>query len=230
MIDDPPLLTIRRRIDRPERAVLEAFAGTPTGFIVDAMAGRGALDSRIKPLPGTPNRFVGAALTCLNGPADNLALAAAVSLCAPGDVLVAATDGFSGCSVVGDLLLGIAKNRGAVGFVTDGVVRDATDIQALRFPAFAAGVSPNSPARNGPGTVGLPVVCGGVPVTAGDIVVGDPDGVVIVPRVEIGAVLAQLAIVRANEARMLKAVQGGLKEPGFMTAILASDRVRYIDE
>ena len=230
MIDDPPLLTIRRRIDRPERAALEAFAGTPTGFIVDAMAGRGALDSRIKPLPGTPNRFVGAALTCLNGPADNLALAAAVSLCAPGDVLVAATDGFSGCSVVGDLLLGIAKNRGAVGFVTDGVVRDVTDIQALGFPAFAAGVSPNSPARNGPGTVGLPVVCGGVPVTAGDIVVGDPDGVVIVPRVEIGAVLAQLAIVRANEARMLKAVQGGLKEPGFMTAILASDRVRYIDE
>jgi len=230
MIDDPPLLTIRRRIDRPERAALEAFAGTPTGFIVDAMAGRGALDSRIKPLPGTPNRFVGAALTCLNGPADNLALAAAVSLCAPGDVMVAATDGFSGCSVVGDLLLGIAKNRGAVGFVTDGVVRDVTDIQALGFPAFAAGVSPNSPARNGPGTVGLPVVCGGVPVTAGDIVVGDPDGVVIVPRVEIGAVLAQLAIVRANEARMLKAVQGGLKEPGFMTAILASDRVRYIDE
>ncbi|HUL06652.1 MAG TPA: hypothetical protein VLV76_09970 [Candidatus Acidoferrum sp.] len=230
MIDDPPLLTIRRRIDRPERAVLEAFAGTPTGFIVDAMAGRGALDSRIKPLPGTPNRFVGTALTCLNGPADNLALAAAVSLCAPGDVLVAATDGFSGCSVVGDLLLGIAKNRGALGFVTDGVVRDVTDIQALGFPAFAAGVSPNSPARNGPGTVGLPVVCGGVPVTAGDIVVGDPDGVVIVPRVETGAVLAQLAIVRANEARMLKAVQGGLKEPGFMTAILASDRVRYIDE
>jgi len=230
MIDDPPLLTIRRRIDRPERAVLEAFAGTPTGFIVDAMAGRGALDSRIKPLPGTPNRFIGTALTCLNGPADNLALAAAVSLCAPGDVLVAATDGFSGCSVVGDLLLGIAKNRGAVGFVTDGVVRDVTDIQALGFPAFASGVSPNSPARNGPGTVGLPVVCGGVPIAAGDVVIGDPDGVVIVPRAAIGAVLAQLATVRANEAKMLKAVQGGLREPGFMTAILASNRVRYIDE
>jgi 4-hydroxy-4-methyl-2-oxoglutarate aldolase len=230
MIEDPPLLTIRRRIDRPERAVLDAFAGTPTGFIVDAMAGRGALDSRIKPMPGLPNRIVGTALTCLNGPADNLALAAAVSLCAPGDVLVAATDGFGGCSVVGDLLLGIAKNRGAVGFVTDGLVRDVTDIQAIAFPAFAAGVSPNSPARNGPGTVGLPVVCGGMPVAAGDVVIGDPDGVVIVPRVEIGAVLAQLATVRANEAKMLKAVQGGLREPSFMTAILASDRVRYIDE
>ena len=230
MIEDPPVLTIRRTIERPERSIVAAFANTPTGFIVDAMQGRGALDSRIKPSPGTPNRFVGTALTCQNGPADNLALAAAVSFCAPGDVLVAATDSFTGCSVVGDLLLGIAKNRGAVAFVTDGLVRDLTDIQALGFPAFAAGVSPNSPVRNGPGTVGLPIVCGGVPVAAGDIVIGDPDGVVIVPRAEISAVLVQLAAVRANEAKMLKAVQGGLKEPGFMTAILASDRVRYIDE
>src|SRR6185295_17758495 len=95
MIDDPPLLTIRRNIERPERSLVEAFAGTPTGFIVDAMAGRGALDRAIKPLPGTPARFVGTALTCLNGPADNLALCAAVSVCAPGDVLVAATDGFN---------------------------------------------------------------------------------------------------------------------------------------
>src|SRR5262245_28685357 len=146
MIDDPPLLTIRRKIQRPERALIEAFAGTPTGFIVDAMGGRGALDRAIKAVPGTPVRFVGTALTSFNGPADNLALAAAVSLCEPGDVLVAATDGFSGCSVVGDLLLGIAKNRGAVGFITDGLLRDLTDIQALAFPAFATGVSPNSPA------------------------------------------------------------------------------------
>lgn len=230
MIEDPPLLTIRRHIERPQRSLVDAFIGTSTGFIVDAMEGRGALDRNIKPQPGTPVRFVGTALTCQNGPADNLALCAAVALCAPGDVLVAATDGFSGCAVVGDLLLGIAKNRGAVGFVTDGLLRDLTDIQALDFPAFSAGISPNSPARNGPGTVGLPVVCGGMPVAAGDIVVGDPDGVVIVPRSEIGAVLARLEAVRAGEAQMLEAVRGGLREPGFITAILASDRVRYIDD
>jgi len=230
MIDDVPLLTIRRTFPRPQRALVEAFIGTSTGFIVDAMDGRGALDRAIKPPPGTPARFVGTALTCRNGPADNLALCAAVALCAPGDVLVAATDGFNGCAVVGDLLLGIAKNRGAAGFVTDGLLRDLTDIQGLNFAAFAAGVSPNSPARNGPGTVGLPVVCGGLPVASGDIVVGDPDGVVIVPRAEIGAVLARLETVRANEAKMLKAVQGGALEPGFVMAILASDRVRYVDE
>src|SRR5262245_52784620 len=230
MIDDPPLLTIRRKFERPARSLVEAFAGTPTGFVVDAMGGGGALDRHIKPQPGTPARFVGTALPCSNGPADNLALCAAVAICEPGDVLVALTDGFTGCAVIGDLLLGIAKNRGAAALVTDGLIRDITDIQALQVPCFATGISPNSPARNGPGTVGLPVVCGGLPVAAGDIVVGDPDGVVIVPHTEIGTVLAQLAAVRASEAKMLKAVQGGLREPGFMTAILASDRVRYSDE
>ena len=130
---------------------------------------------------------------------------------------------------MGDLLLGIARNRGAVAFVTDGLVRDLTDIQALAFPTFAAGVSPNSPVRNGPGTVGLPVVCGGLPVASGDIIVGDPDGVVVVPRAEIAAVLERLKAVRASEAAMLRAVQGGVREPGFVMPILASDRVRYID-
>jgi 4-hydroxy-4-methyl-2-oxoglutarate aldolase len=230
MIDDPPLLTIRRNIDRPERSLVEAFAGTPTGFIVDAMGGGGALDRNIKPQPGTPARFVGTALPCANGPADNLALCAAIAICEPGDVLVAATDGFTGCAVIGDLLLGIAKNRGAAGLVTDGLVRDITDIQALQFPCFATGISPNSPVRNGPGTVGLPIVCGGLSVAAGDIVIGDPDGVVIVPRAEAAAVLAGLAVVREKEAKLVKAVRDGLKEPSFVMALLASDRVRYLDE
>src|SRR5262249_31780269 len=114
-------------------------------------------------------------------------------------------------------------------FVTDGMIRDLTDIQALVFPAFAAGISPNSPARNGPGTVGQPIVCGGLPVAPGDILIGDPDGVVIVPPADIAAVIARLDIVRANEAKMLQAVRGGLREPGFVAALLASDRVRYLD-
>jgi len=230
MIDDPPLLTIRRKIARPGRALTEAFAGIPTGFLVDAMGGQGALDWRIKPLPGTPARFVGTAFTCANGPADNLALCAAVALSEPGDVVVAATDGYSGCAVMGDLLLGMAKNRGTAAFVTDGLVRDLADIQTLGFPCFAAGLSPNSPARNGPGTVGLPVICGGCSIAAGDIMLGDADGVVVVPQAQARSVLAQLTDVRAKEAKMLEAVRGGLKQPGFMADILAGNRVRYIDE
>ena len=225
MIEDPPLLDIARTMRRPAAALVKKFRGVPTSFLVDAMEGHGALDWRIKPI-GPVMTFVGSALTCDCGPADNLALCAAVAECRAGDVLVAATGGFTGTAVVGDLLLGIAKNRGAVAFVTDGLVRDQNDIEALAFPCYGIGATPNSPARNGPGSVGLPIQCGGLQVTSGDIVVGDRDGVVIIPQQKAKAILASLDAVRAAEAQMLAKVKGGLKEVGFIADLLASKKVR----
>lgn len=228
MIGDAPLLDMANERRRPAAVAVEAFTGIPTSFIVDAMGGKGALDWRIKPV-GVSRPFAGVALTCDCGPADNLALCAAVATCGKGDVLVAATDGFTGCSVVGDLVIGIARNRGAVGLVTDGLVRDQSDIDAIGLPCFAIGASPNSPARNGPGTVGLPVVCGGVPVATGDIVVGDRDGVVVVPFDRIDATRERLAAVRKAEAEFAEKVKNGLAEVGFVAELLASDRIRHID-
>ncbi len=227
MIEDPPLLEIARHVERPAAALVDRFRNAPTSFIVDAMGGGGALDWRIKPI-GPAAAFVGIALTCDCGPADNLALAAAVAQCLAGDVLVAATGSYTGAAVVGDLLLGIAKNRGAVAFVTDGLVRDTADIEALGLPCFAAGVTPNSPARNGPGRVGLPVQCGGLRICSGDIIVGDRDGVVVVPRADIETVLQRLAAVREAEASMLAQVKAGLSEVGFVASIPAQ-RIRHID-
>ena len=229
MIEDPPLLEIATAHERPSAETVAAFRDTPTSFIVDALGGRGAMDWRIKPV-GTANALVGVALTCHCGPADNLALCAAVAECRDGDVLVAATDGFTGTAVVGDLVLGIARNRGAAGFVTDGLARDETDIEALGFPCYAMGVTPNSPARNGPGTVGLPVQCGGLQVATGDLVIGDRDGVVVVPQAMIAETVHRLAAVRDKEAEMLARVKGGLREMGFVSALLASDRVRRVDK
>lgn len=228
MIDDPPLLTIVGNLKRPADEELDRFRATPTSFIVDALGGRGAMDAGIKAI-GTCLPFVGVALTCHCGPADNLALCAAIAQCRPGDVLIAATDNFAPSSVVGDLLLGIARNRGATGFVTDGMVRDQNDIDALGFPCYAKGVTPNSPARNGPGTIGLPILCGGLSIASGDVVIGDRDGVVVVPFAAITTTLANLEMVRSAEAAMLAKVKGGLTEVSFIAALLASDRVRRID-
>ena len=106
--------------------------------------------------------MIGVAVTCNCGPADNLALFAALETAGPGDILVAATDACMSTSVTGDLLLGMARNRGVTALVTDGVVRDLVGILGVGLPVYCAGLSPNSPARNGPGSVGLPVVLGGV--------------------------------------------------------------------
>ena len=97
------------------------------------------------------------------------------------------------------------------------------------MPTYCTGVTPNSPAKNGPGTVGLPIVLGGVQVESGDIVVGDQDGVVIVPRARAEEVLASLDGVRAAEAQMDAAVKAGMLLPDGVKAILASGRIREID-
>jgi 4-hydroxy-4-methyl-2-oxoglutarate aldolase len=229
LITDPPLLTIRADFPRPATEIVEAFAGVPTGHVVDAMGGVGALDYRIKPLEIPGKVMVGVALTCDNGPADNLAAFGALSVAQPGDILVAATGGYAGVAVVGDLMLGMARNRGVAGFVTDGLVRDVAGILDVGLPVYCAGVTPNSPVRNGPGTVGLPVDLGGLRIESGDLLIGDRDGVVVVPRARAAAVLEGLKAVRAAEAALETKVKAGLEIPDFVKRVLESDRVRRVE-
>jgi 4-hydroxy-4-methyl-2-oxoglutarate aldolase len=230
MIKDPPLLTIKRQLPRPTPDQVAAFANVPTGHAVDALGGRGALDYRIKPLEPLPGAVVGVAITCHCGPGDNLALFAALAEAQPGDILVAGTDQCTVTSIAGDLLMGMAHNRGIKGLVTDGLVRDVVGILAVGVPVFCVGVSPDSPARNGPGSVGMPIVLGGVSINSGDIIVADRDGVVIVPRLRIAAVLQQLEQVRLAEAALEAKVKAGLEVPDFVRQILNSGRVVNADE
>ncbi|CAN5258050.1 RraA family protein [soil metagenome] len=225
MIKDPPVLRIRRGFTRPSAKLLAAFAGVPTGHLVDAMNGGGCLDYRIKPLAESSSVMVGTAVTCQSGPADNLALFGALHAARRGDILMAGTEGYTGTAITGDLLLGMAKNRGVAGFVTDGLVRDLVGILGVGMPVYCAGLTANSPARNGPGTVGLPIVLGGVRVESGDIVVGDRDGVVIVPRAEAQNVLTRLEGVREAEKNLEALVRGGLEIPDFVQTIIDSDKV-----
>lgn len=228
MIEDPPLVTLRRPTRRPSPAQIAALNGVQTGFLVDAMGGRGALDHRIGNLPGLPEAFCGVALTCHAGPCDNLAVFAMLPVLSAGDVMMVSTDSYVATAVAGDLLLGMARNQGAAAFVTDGCVRDIPGLLGVGLPCFSAGVTPNSPARNGPGTVGLPVVVGGVPVETGDIVVGDVDGVVVVPFDRIDAVIARLPDIRRAEAALDAKVKAGLTVPDFARALFDQGRVREV--
>jgi len=229
VIKDPPLLTVRPEFPRPTAAQLSALGSIPTGYAVDAMDGRGALDHRIKPLERPKKPMIGIAITCHCGPADNLALFAALASARPGDILVAATDAFAATAITGDLLMGMARNRGVAGLVTDGMVRDLVGILAVGVPVYCAGLTPNSPVRNGPGTVGLPVVLGGVNIDSGDVIVGDDDGVVVIPRPQLDNVITRLADVRAAEGALEAKVKAGLEIPDFIEAILASDRIARVD-
>jgi 4-hydroxy-4-methyl-2-oxoglutarate aldolase len=228
MIKDPPLLTIRRNFARPASEQIAALGNVPTGHVVDALGGRGALDYRIKPLAPASAVMAGTAITCHCGSADNLALYAALATARLGDVLVAATDSCTVTSICGDLLMGMARNRGISGLVTDGLVRDLAGILAVGLPVYCAGLSPNSPARSGPGSVGLPVVISGVAIASGDVIVADNDGVVAIPGGQIENVIEELTGVRAAEAALEAKVKAGLEIPDFIQKILASERIREV--
>jgi 4-hydroxy-4-methyl-2-oxoglutarate aldolase len=229
MIADPPVLTIRRKFDRVEPQDVAKFLGAQTVHVVDAMDGHGALDYRIKPLDPVSASFAGPALTCHAGADDNLALLAAFAMAEPGDVIVATTDGFTGSAVVGDLFARYACNSGVIAIVTDGLARDTAGIIDTGLPVFVGGVTPGSSARSGPGTVGLPIVIGRISVSAGDLIVGDRDGVVVVPRSEVDAVTVRLDEVRSAESNFEADAAKGLRVPDFMQAILQSKSVLYLD-
>jgi 4-hydroxy-4-methyl-2-oxoglutarate aldolase len=208
MIGDPTKLVIRAKFPRLSSAELAPFRERSTSFVVDAMNGRGALDYAIKPLDPA-GRFVGSALTARAGARDNLAALAALDLIEPGDVLVISAQGFVGTATLGDNMAKIAQLRGAVGVVTDGMARDAAEIIELGLPVFCRGVTPNSAFPSGPGEVGLPIAIGEVTIDAGDLVIGDRDGVVVVPRARLAEVTARLEAVAAKEAETHAKVASG---------------------
>lgn len=228
MIEDPPLITRKAKTRRPTQKQIKAFDTVPTGFIADAMGGRGAMHHQIKAIIPSQSRICGVALPVACGPADNLAAMMALPHVKKGDVIVASTDAFMATAVTGDLLLGMLRNLGAVGFVTDGAVRDVVGIEEMGLPCFAAGVTPNSPVRNGPGTINMPIICGDVSVEAGDIVVADLDGVVVVPFDRIQETIRRLEAVKAAEADLLPKVKNGLGIPAFVRALEKKIKVKAV--
>jgi len=214
-------LTVRKQFPRPGADVLVRFEGVGTSLVCDAQDRIGAVHHSIRPVT-TRRRFVGPAVTVQAGPKDNLASYAALQVAQPGDVLVITNGGFDGCAAVGDIYVGLARNAGAVACVTDGMARDVAGIEQVGIPVFARGTTPNSPFKNGPGAVGLPISLGGVPVTPGDIVVGDEDGVVIVPLTGVDRVLEALERVKEREAQMEAWITEGRTAPPWLDDLLGS--------
>ena len=212
MIEQPPLVRLRRGFARPTPAQVAAFAGVETGHVADALGGRAALGPDIRPIVADPARFCGTAVTAFAGAGDIVGFFAALELMQPGDVIVVAADGYRGTAMLGDNMAAMARQMGVAAFVTDGCVRDVAGLKRVGLPIFASGITPDSPTCVGPASAGLPVTLGGRTVASGDIVIGDEDGVVCVPFAQIDAAIA-----------------GGETRPEFVRAILDGDRVAEID-
>lgn len=195
---------VERRVS-PE--VQERLGRIETATLSDTMGRHGAMSHRIRPLE-RGMRLVGNALTVQCWRGDNLMVHKALQLAQPGDVLVIDTGRTYDGTVMGRNMSLFAQRVGVAGIVVDGSVRDTAALIEMGFPVYCVGVVPRSAYKQGVGSVNVPVTCGDLVVNPGDIVVGDDDGVVVVPH-QIAEEVADAAERRnAMEAQQEQDVQG----------------------
>ncbi|MFY0408888.1 methyltransferase [Solicola sp. PLA-1-18] len=200
---------------RPEPDLLDRFRHLPSANIADAMGRLGAVDARIKPVWDGAS-VVGAAFTVWTRPGDNRGIHEALALVAPGDVIVINGGGDESRALIGELIGGKARLRGVAGFVIDGAVRDATGLREYQMPVFARSITPAGPYKDGPHALLSRIAVGGVVVTPGDVVVGDEDGVVIVPLEHAETIAAAAERKQAAEQRTRDQIEADLPavDPG----------------
>jgi len=199
---------IRRQIERVPAELVARAKAFPASILADVAGRRGTLGGRIQAL-NKSMRVAGPAFTVEVRPGDNLMIHAALVLARPGDVIVVDGKGDLSCALTGSLMAAHAKAAGIAGFVIDGAVRDTDECAAGDFPIFAAGTNPNGPTKAVAGRINWPVSLAGTAVNPGDLVVGDADGVVVLPRETAAGVVAGAQAKIDSEAARVKDIREG---------------------
>ena len=221
---------VKRNIVRADKAAVEKLSRFGVATIHEAMGRVGLMKPYMRPIY-TGAHMCGTAVTVLLHPGDNWMMHVVAEQLQPGDVVIAActadnTDGF-----FGDLLATSFKARGAMGLVIEGGCRDIKDLTAMQFPVFSRAISAKGTIKATIGSVNIPVVCAGVSVNPGDVVIADDDGVVVVPAAVamqvVDAAEARESLEAEKRAKLAAGVLGldmyNMREP------LAKAGLKYID-
>jgi regulator of RNase E activity RraA len=220
---------VMRDIERVDAATVERASKFPSSILADVAGRRGALHGRIAPLSPSM-RFAGPALTVEVRPGDNLMIHAAMALAQPGDVLVIDGKADQTSALMGEIMINACLRLGLAGVVIDGAVRDSDALRELGFAVFSFGTNPNGPTKNVPGRINHPVSVGGAVVRPGDFITGDADGVVVVEREKIEALLPLARQKVTDETRRIEAIGRGMTSAPWLEAALRRAGVLAEDE
>lgn len=207
---------INPAVEPASAALIEAFRDVVTPHISDNL-GRHIGARGLTRLNKT-GKLVGTALTVKTRPGDNLLIYKAMQQLQPGHVLVIDAEGDVNNAVIGELVKLYADMRGCVGYVVDGAIRDVVAFE--HTPLYARAVIHCGPRKDGPGEVNVPVSIGGMIVNPGDIIVGDEDGVVAVPREQAEEVLRLAALHAEHEQRVMAEIATGEFRQSWMESAL----------
>lgn len=223
-----PGFRIKRAFPRPDKALVEAFATIPVANIGDNMNRMTCMNARIRPM--NKGRLLGCAFTVKVRAGDNLLFHKAIDMAQPGDTIVIDAQNEQSYAIFGELMVMWLRKRGITGVVVDGCIRDYDAISEMDDIAiYATGITPNGPLKEGGGEINFPVMCGGLVVNPGDIIVGDSDGVVAISPADAPDILKKALAQNAKEAKTMKDIERLAWDRSWVDAALAAKGCEFID-
>jgi RraA family protein len=194
--------------ERPSKDLLQTLQSFGTPAISDGLNKTGTMTYLMKPV-WEGLHIAGPALTVKCCPADNLMLHKAISMAKPGDILVVDTGNCMEYAIMGDLMASAAVRMQVGGIVVDGCVRDIAELREKHYPIFAKGVVPAAGFKDGPGEINVSIVCGGAVVNPGDMIVGDDNGVVVIPPRLVEQIIEGTMKKLAYEKKRMEEIEAG---------------------
>lgn len=223
-----PGFRIKKTIIRPDKELVESFRFIPVANIGDNMNRISCMNARIVPMNSSP--LLGSAFTVKVRAGDNLLYHKAIDMAQPGDVVVVDAQSEQSYAITGELMIMWLRRRGISGLIVDGCIRDADFVSKLTdFPVYATGVNPNGPLKEGGGEINFPIMCGGLVVNPGDIVAGDPDGVVVINPDDAPEILKKAQEQNAKEAQIMKDIENLAWDRSWVDAALKAKGCEFID-
>ncbi|MFZ7120124.1 MAG: RraA family protein [Eubacteriaceae bacterium] len=221
---------IIKKINRPSKDVLNQFKKYPTPNIADNINRFFCMSSKIKKMNEKNIKLVGPAFTVKARVTDNLLIHKALDIAEPGDILVIDAEGDINHAMLGEIMVSEAIQRELGGIIVDGAIRDFGEIKKMDFPVFARGANPRGPYKDGPGEINTVISCGGVVIKPGDILVGDEDGIVIVPIEEMEEILEKTKITFEKEMKILSDIRKGIiRSKDWVDTILSNKGCEIIE-
>lgn len=212
-------LQIFKRTRTISEAHVKAFSDIPVANVSDCMTRMAAGGPRLRPMHKS-GRLAGPALTVKTRPGDNLMIHQALEMAVPGDVVVVDGGGDLTNALIGELMTTYAIKRGVAGMVINGAIRDLDVIGAGNFPVYAAGVTHRGPYKDGPGEINVPIAIDGMVIQAGDLILGDSDGLLCVPLDDADEVLAAARKKVQLEEKMLSDIHAGKLDQSWIEVTL----------